>query len=135
MVSGRKGTHQAVLDEIQKSGFVRVRVNGQVHSLDEDIQMDRYKIHHIEAVVDRVVIRHYEDDEEMQNFRSRLTDSVETALQFGDGHLIVRGVIYATLNIWPARIAASACPLSSRAPSRSIPPTEHVPIVRALARA
>ena len=89
MVRGRKGTHQAVLDEIQKSGFVRVRVDGTVHSLDEDIQMDRYKIHHIEAVVDRLVIRRLNDREEAKNFRTRLTDSVETALKFGDGYLIV----------------------------------------------
>ncbi len=57
LVRGRKGTHQAVLDEIRKAGFVRARVDGQVHELEEDIQMDRYKIHTIEAVVDRLVIR------------------------------------------------------------------------------
>jgi excinuclease ABC subunit A len=90
MVRGRKGTHQGVLDEIQKSGFVRARVDGTVYNLSEDqIAMDRYVIHHIEAVVDRLVIRHYEDLDEAQNFRTRLTDSVETALKFGDGYLIV----------------------------------------------
>src|SRR5512142_953827 len=56
LVRGRKGTHQAVLEEIRKAGFVRVRVDGQVHELEEDIQMDRYKQHTIEAVVDRLVI-------------------------------------------------------------------------------
>ncbi len=90
MVRGRKGNHQAVLEEIQKSGFVRVRVDGQVLSLEDPIEMDRYKIHDIDAIVDRVVIQPYENTDEMQNFRSRLTDSVETALQFGDGHLIVQ---------------------------------------------
>ena len=89
VVRGRKGTHQNVLDEIQKSGFVRARVDGSVQSLDEDISMDRYKIHHIEAVVDRLVIHKQEDPEEAKNFRTRLTDSVETALKFGDGYLIV----------------------------------------------
>jgi excinuclease ABC subunit A len=89
LVRGRKGTHQAVLEEIQKSGFVRVRVDGQVHDLGEDIQMDRYKMHTIEAVVDRMVIRRHSDDEEGQAFRSRLTDSIETALKFGDGYLTV----------------------------------------------
>ncbi|MFC1996736.1 excinuclease ABC subunit UvrA [Chloroflexota bacterium] len=93
MVRGRKGTHQGVLDEIQKSGFVRARVDGTVYNLSEDeVEMDRYVIHHIEAVVDRLVIRNYEDPEESQNFRSRLTDSVETALKFGDGYLIVSRV-------------------------------------------
>jgi excinuclease ABC subunit A len=93
MVRGRKGTHQGVLDEIQKSGFVRARVDGTVYNLDEDeVKMDRYVIHHIEAVVDRLVIRDYEDPEETQNFRTRLTDSVETALKFGEGYLILQDV-------------------------------------------
>ncbi|MEA3351954.1 MAG: excinuclease ABC subunit UvrA [Chloroflexota bacterium] len=92
MVRGRKGTHQAVLDEIRKSGFVRVRVDGTVYNLDESISMDRYKIHNIEAVVDRLIIRDYESEEESHNFRSRLTDSVETALKFGDGRLIVHTI-------------------------------------------
>lgn len=89
LVRGRKGTHQAVLEEIRKAGFVRARVDGRVYDLDEDIQMDRYKIHTIEAVVDRLVIRRYEDEEEGRAFRSRLTDSVETALKFGEGYLTV----------------------------------------------
>jgi len=89
MVRGRKGTHQAVLDEIQKSGFVRARVDGVVRNLDEEIEMDRYKIHQIEAVVDRLVINKLDDYEEAKNFRTRLTDSVEIALKFGEGYLIV----------------------------------------------
>ncbi len=87
LVRGRKGTHQAVLEEVRKAGFVRARVDGQVHELDEDIQMDRYKLHTIEAVVDRLVVRQQESEEERQAARSRLTDSVETALKFGDGYL------------------------------------------------
>jgi len=92
LVRGRKGTHQSVLDEIRKAGFVRARVDGQVQELDEDIQMDRYKIHNIEAVVDRLVIRSGQEQDEQKAFRSRLTDSVETALKFGDGYLIVQDV-------------------------------------------
>jgi len=89
LVRGRKGTHQAVLDEIRKAGFVRARVDGQVYDLDEEIQMDRYKIHTIEAVVDRLVIRRYDNEDEARAFRSRLTDSVETALKFGEGYLTI----------------------------------------------
>ena len=89
LVRGRKGTHQAVLDEIRKAGFVRARVDGQVYELEEDIQMDRYKIHTIEAVVDRLVVHHAGEDEDSQAFRSRLTDLVETALKFGDGYLTI----------------------------------------------
>lgn len=89
LVRARKGTHQTVLEEIRKTGFVRARVDGRVYELDEDIQMDRYKIHTVEAVVDRLVIRHPEDEEQIQAARSRLTDSIETALKFGDGYITV----------------------------------------------
>ena len=89
LVRGRKGTHQAVLDEIRKAGFVRARVDGKVYELDEDISMDRYKIHTIEAVVDRLVIHHQQDEGETRSARSRLTDSIETALKFGEGYLTV----------------------------------------------
>lgn len=89
LVRARKGTHQAVLEEIQKAGFVRARVDGQVYDLGEEILMDRYKMHTIEAVVDRLVIRHHEGQEEAEGFRSRLTDSIETALKFGDGYLTI----------------------------------------------
>jgi excinuclease ABC subunit A len=92
LVRGRKGTHQSVLDEIRKAGFVRARVDGTVYELDDDIQMDRYKIHNIEAVVDRLVVRRLEDESEADAARSRLTDSVETSLKFGDGYLIVQDV-------------------------------------------
>ena len=90
LVRGRKGTHQAVLDEIRKAGFVRARVDGQVYELEEEIQMDRYKIHTIEAVVDRLVIHRQDNEEDADSFRSRLTDSVETALKFGDGYLTIQ---------------------------------------------
>lgn len=90
LIRGRKGTHQAVLDEIQKSGFQRARVDGQMYELDDQIPMDRYKIHNIEAVVDRLVIRHYQTEEEAKSFESRITDSIETALKFGEGYLIIQ---------------------------------------------
>ncbi|MGB9672839.1 MAG: excinuclease ABC subunit UvrA [Anaerolineales bacterium] len=89
LIRGRKGTHQAILEEIRKAGFVRARVDGVVHDLEEEIQMDRYKLHTIEAVVDRLVIQLPQDAEEEKANRSRLTDSIETALKFGDGYLTI----------------------------------------------
>jgi excinuclease ABC subunit A len=89
LIRGRKGTHQAVLEEIRKSGFMRARVDGVVYELDEEIQMDRYKIHTVEAVVDRLIIRHPDNEDDARSASSRLTDSVETALKFGDGFLTV----------------------------------------------
>ena len=89
VVRGRKGTYQAVFEEIRKAGFVRARVDGTVHSLDEEISLDRYKQHDIDAVVDRLVISQEGAAEDEKAARSRLTDSVETALKFGEGFLTV----------------------------------------------
>jgi excinuclease ABC subunit A len=94
LVKDRKGHHQGVFEDIRKAGFVRVRVNSQVHQVEEEIELDRYKNHSIEAVVDRLVVRYRPDDdsEEAQAARTRLTDSVETALRLGDGIVIVNDV-------------------------------------------
>src|SRR5512145_3024556 len=89
VVRGRKGTYQAVFEEIRKAGFVRARVDGEVHSLDDEINLDRYKIHTIESVVDRLVITHPAEAEERKANRTRLTDSIETALKFGDGYVTI----------------------------------------------
>jgi len=90
LIRGRKGTHQAILEEIRKAGFVRARVDGVVHDLEEEITMDRYKLHTIEAVVDRLIVHQAENEEEEKADRSRLTDSIETALKFGDGYLTIQ---------------------------------------------
>ena len=89
LVRARKGTYQAVFEEIRKAGFARARVDGTVHSLDDDISLDRYKQHTIEAVVDRLVISQEGDKEEQKAARTRITDSVETALKFGEGYVSV----------------------------------------------
>ncbi|HEY70597.1 MAG TPA: excinuclease ABC subunit UvrA [Anaerolineae bacterium] len=88
LVRGRKGTHQAVIEEVRRSGFVRVRIDGDVYSVEDEVALDRYKIHNIEAVVDRMVVRHVQG-EDLEAYRTRLTDSVETALRWGDGTMII----------------------------------------------
>ncbi|MFH2039666.1 MAG: excinuclease ABC subunit UvrA, partial [Chloroflexota bacterium] len=90
LVRGRKGTYQAVFEEIRKAGFVRARVDGQVFNLEDEINIDRYKIHTIEAVVDRLVISHAQDESDTGAARTRLTDSVETSLKFGDGYVTIQ---------------------------------------------
>jgi excinuclease ABC subunit A len=85
LVIGRKGTHQKVFEDVRKAGFVRVRVNGEIHDVNEEIELDRYKTHTIEAVIDRLVVRHDPESED----RSRLADSIETALDLGNGIVIV----------------------------------------------
>jgi excinuclease ABC subunit A len=83
LVRDRKGEHQQVLQDLRKSGFVRVRVDGEVHDLSESFELDRNKKHSLEAVVDRLVISPGED-------ATRLADSVETALKLGFGVVLVQ---------------------------------------------
>ena len=94
LIKDRKGHHQAVFEDVRKAGFVRMRVDGEIRQVDEDIELDRYKNHTVEAVVDRLVIRRngQGSDEESQAARSRLTDSIETALRLGDGVVIINDV-------------------------------------------
>ncbi len=81
IVRGRKGEYVKELDNIRKSGFVRVRIDGSVYNLSEDIKIDKNKKHNIEVVVDRLVIN--------DNIKSRLTDSIETATRLTDGIVII----------------------------------------------
>jgi excinuclease ABC subunit A len=89
LVRARKGTYQAVFEEIRKAGFTRARVDGTVYSLDDEINLDRYKQHTIEAVVDRLVISNNGNKDDRKAASTRLTDSVETALKFGEGYVSV----------------------------------------------
>ncbi len=91
LIRGRKGHHRPILEEARKLGFVRVRVDGQVYELEEVPELDRYKLHDIEAVVDRLVIPDPVSDSQdvHRDFTSRVTDSVETSLRLGDGIVIV----------------------------------------------
>ncbi|UCZ52654.1 excinuclease ABC subunit UvrA [Bacillus shivajii] len=81
VVSGRKGTHVKVLEDIKKQGFVRIRVNGEMREAAEEIELDKNKKHNIEVVVDRIVIK--------EGVESRLADSIETALNLADGRAMV----------------------------------------------
>ena len=115
VIKGRKGEHQGILDEIQKSGFVRARINGEIRRLEEDIQLERYQTHTIEAVVDRLAITEFESDEDKSNFRSRLTDSVETALKYGDGYISIYDVTdpdNPTITNYSEHLACPVCELS-----------------------
>ncbi len=92
LIRGRKGTHRAVFDEVRRSGFVRVRVDGEMQSVDDEIELDRYKTHNIEVVVDRLIVQADSDVAAENGFRSRLTDSIETALRWGNGTMFIADV-------------------------------------------
>ncbi|MGH2592160.1 MAG: excinuclease ABC subunit UvrA [Anaerolineae bacterium] len=86
LVKDRRGHHQPVFEDVRKMGYVRVRVDGRILDVNEDIELDRYKMHTIEAIVDRLVIKSGTED------RARVADSIETALKLGDGVVIVNNV-------------------------------------------
>ena len=92
VIRERKGHHQPVFEDLRKSGFTRARVNGEVRDLSADIELERYKQHTIEVVVDRLVVRRNGSKDEKAEFRTRLTDSVETALRLGSGNILINNV-------------------------------------------
>ena len=81
VVRGKKGTHQKLLEDARKSGYVRCRVDGSLYDLTEEIQLDKNKKHNIEIVVDRLVIK--------EDIARRLTDSVEVASNLAGGLVVI----------------------------------------------
>jgi excinuclease ABC subunit A len=81
VVKGRKGHYRELFEQILKDGFVRVRIDGTLREITDGMKADRYKIHNIEIVVDRLAVK--------KDARSRIAESVEVALRYGSGALIV----------------------------------------------
>lgn len=81
VVKGRKGHYRELFEEIVRDGFLRVRADGTVREIGRGMQLDRYKVHDIEIVVDRIIVK--------KEARGRIADSVEVALKFGAGVIIV----------------------------------------------
>jgi len=81
VVRGKKGEFAKLFSGFKKNGFVRVKVDGQVYTLDDEIVLDRQKKHDISVIVDRIVVR--------EDVKSRLSESVETALKLSDGLVII----------------------------------------------
>ncbi len=102
MVVGKKGLHEGVIESIQKLGFVRARVDGEIHEVESVPALDKKKAHTIEAVVDRLVVT--------SKIRARLTDSVETALAQGEGAMTV--LMQQKNSEWDERLFSEkhACP-------------------------
>ena len=103
VIQGRKGEHLQVLEKLRNEGFIRARVNGVVYELDQVPELDRYKKHDIEAVVDRVRVR--------EDLRVRLSESLETALRLSDGLAIIHSLDDEARAdaIFSARFACSVC--------------------------
>ena len=98
IIKDRKGEHKGVFEDLQSQGYIRVRVNGELFEVGEAPELDRYKMHTIEAVIDRIIVRAQRSDPEEPGAvlpgtdRTRLTDSVETALKLGEGSVIISEV-------------------------------------------
>ena len=104
VVRGRKGEFTKLLDEFQKQGFVRARVDGDTIELSDDLQIDRKKKHNVELIVDRLVIK---DD-----IRSRLTESVETALKNANNIVIIEDATHKKEMLFSQNYACPDCGIS-----------------------
>tara|TARA_Y100000748_G_scaffold150890_1_gene126184 strand:+ start:189 stop:3017 length:2829 start_codon:yes stop_codon:yes gene_type:complete len=81
VVRGRKGQHKGVFGDVRRDGFLRLRVDGKIHRVEDKIDLNKNKIHNIEVVVDRLIIN--------GEYKDRLTESVELALKVGSGAIII----------------------------------------------
>ncbi len=104
VVRGRKGEYRDLIQEIKKEGFVRVRIDGKLYALDEEIRLKKNIKHNIEVVVDRLKIR--------PNIRQRLAESVEVALKLGSGLVIAENVDEATETLYSEHFACLKCGIS-----------------------
>lgn len=109
VVRGRKGHYRELFEEIVKDGFLRVRIDGEVKEIYKGLQLDRYKIHNVEIVIDRIVIQ--------QNIRSRVADSIETALSFGSGVVIIN--VGEKEELFSVHLSCNYCGLSFEDPTPS----------------
>ena len=103
LVRGKKGEHRKILDQIRRDGYVRVRIDGELRDLGEEIALEKQKKHTIEIVVDRLVVR--------AGMESRLTDSLETALRAGNGVVYVQ-VVDGELLMFSENFACVDCGIS-----------------------
>ena len=103
LVRGKKGEHKKVLEQIRCEGYVRVRIDGELHDLGEEIALEKQKKHTIEIVVDRLVVR--------EGMESRLADSLETALHAGEGVVYVQ-VVDGDLLMFSENFACVDCGIS-----------------------
>ena len=104
IIRGKKGTHERVLDNIKKNGYVRARVDGEIYELaEEDIKLEKTKKHNIEAVIDRLIIK--------EGMEGRLSDSLEAALRLAEG-LVIINVIGDNDILFSENFACADCGIS-----------------------
>ena len=103
VVRGKKGEHLAIYDELRKSGYVRVKVNGIVYPIEEFPDLEKNKKHDISAVIDRLVIKKTDD------IRSRISESIETSLVLSDGLIEVEEIDKKKISLFSSNFSCSKC--------------------------
>lgn len=104
IIKGRKGTHEKILENIKKNGFVRARIDGEIYDLtEEEVKLDKNKKHNIEAVIDRIVIK--------EGIEGRLTESIEASLKMGEG-LVIASIIGGEDTLFSENFACAECGIS-----------------------
>ncbi|MBT5781826.1 MAG: excinuclease ABC subunit UvrA [Candidatus Marinimicrobia bacterium] len=103
IIKGKKGQHKAIIKEIKKDGFLRIRVNGEIFSINEEIKLNKNKKHSIEVVVDRLILNDSIDD--------RVTESIELALKIGSGTVIVN-ILPNKEYLFSEHLSCSSCDVS-----------------------
>ena len=103
LVRGRKGEHAKIMDQMRKAGYVRMFVDGEVRTLDEEIKLEKNKKHSLSVVIDRLAVR--------DGITQRLTDSVETALKLAEG-LVEINVVGGETQMYSENFACSDCGIS-----------------------
>lgn len=104
IVRGRKGTHEKLIENIKKNGYIRARIDGEIYDLtEEEIKLDKNKKHNIEAVIDRIVIK--------DGIEGRLTESIEASLKIGEG-LVIASIVGGEENLFSEKFACPECGIS-----------------------
>ena len=103
VVKDKKGQHKKLLEQIRREGYVRVRVDGDILDVNEDIELDKNKKHVIEIVIDRLIVR--------DGISQRLADSLETALKLGDGNVAIQ-IVDGELRVYSEKFACPDCGIS-----------------------
>ncbi|MBN1059940.1 excinuclease ABC subunit UvrA [Clostridium botulinum] len=104
IVRGRKGTHEKILENIKKNGFIRARIDGEMYDLtEEEVKLDKNKKHNIEAIIDRIIIK--------EDIEKRITDSIEMALKLADG-LVIANIVGKEDILFSENFACPDCSIS-----------------------
>ena len=103
IVKGKKGQHKSIIEEIKKDGFLRLRVDGEILSVNENIKLNKNKKHHIEVVVERLIVN--------DSVHERMTESIELALKIGSGSIIIN-VLPKNEYLFSEHLSCAGCDVS-----------------------